>query len=217
MSDKENLKLWDAVCETDPFHTKHVGQRGGFTAIDAYYQIHCATEQFGAVGKGWGWEVNWTYPTEMSTHGLVIAEVNIWYTLDSADKVYSFPVVGAAKLESNNRVDVDAPKKALTDGITKGLSYLGFNADVFTGKFDDNKYVEEMREKYSETIELLNEEQQTAVHAKCTDMFPEDDKKAHDVSAWICEQLDVNDVAEIPVESFDKVIAKLDNEIAKRT
>jgi hypothetical protein len=25
--------------------------------------------------------------------------------------------------------------------LTKGLSKLGFNADVFMGRFDDNKYV----------------------------------------------------------------------------
>jgi len=38
-------------------------------------------------------------------------------------------------------------KKATTDGITKCLSMLGFNADVFLGKFDDNKYVQELKNK----------------------------------------------------------------------
>ena len=31
---------------------------------------------------------------------------------------------------------------------TKGLSKLGFNADVFMGKFDDNKYVDSLANKY---------------------------------------------------------------------
>jgi hypothetical protein len=29
---------------------------------------------------------------------------------------------------------------AVTDGLTKALSHLGFNADVFLGKHDGNKY-----------------------------------------------------------------------------
>jgi hypothetical protein len=46
------------------------------------------------------------------------------------------------------RIDNDAFKKALTDALTKLLSHLGMNADVFLGMFDDNKYVAEMRERF---------------------------------------------------------------------
>ena len=35
-------------------------------------------------------------------------------------------------------------KKVATDALTKGLSKLGFNADVFMGMFDDNKYVNKL-------------------------------------------------------------------------
>ena len=34
-----------------------------------------------------------------------------------------------------------------TDARSKALSTLGFNSDIFEGKFDDNKYVAEMRAK----------------------------------------------------------------------
>ena len=43
------------------------------------------------------------------------------------------------------KVDEDIYKKNETDLITKCLSRLGFNADVFLGKFDDNKYVAELK------------------------------------------------------------------------
>jgi hypothetical protein len=43
--------------------------------------------------------------------------------------------------------DTDAYKKASTDGLTKALSHLGFNADVFLGQFDDNKYVEGLKKE----------------------------------------------------------------------
>jgi hypothetical protein len=42
-------------------------------------------------------------------------------------------------------VDDEWTKKTFTNALTKALSYVGFNADVFMGKFDDNRYVAERR------------------------------------------------------------------------
>jgi hypothetical protein len=46
--------------------------------------------------------------------------------------------------------DTDAFKKASTDGLTKLLSHLGFNADVFLGMFDDNKYIAGLKKEQDE-------------------------------------------------------------------
>ena len=127
-------KLWDKVSKTDPAHTKKVSQRGGFTAIDAYHQIHNATQEFGPVGTGWGWSI-----LSYQVHEpFIIVNLEFWH----GNKSQHFAVFGCAEL-MGKRNDADAPKKALTDAITKALSYLGFNADVFLGKFDDSKYVEQ--------------------------------------------------------------------------
>ena len=48
--------------------------------------------------------------------------------------------------------DDEATKKALTNSICKGLSYLGFSADVYEGKFDDDKYVQAMRQKTEKAV-----------------------------------------------------------------
>jgi hypothetical protein len=137
-----NMRVWNAVCRTDPRHTKRVNQRGGFTAIDAQYQIQEATRQFGPVGEGWGYDVG-----EFQIVGsLIIVPVTLWH----GDRSKSFgPILGCAEI-GGQRPDRDAPKKAVTDAITKGLSQLGFNADVFLGLYDDNKYVEEMRREFEE-------------------------------------------------------------------
>tara|TARA_Y100000593_G_scaffold21209_1_gene42584 strand:+ start:940 stop:1581 length:642 start_codon:yes stop_codon:yes gene_type:complete len=137
---KDNMELWNKVCRTDPAHTKHVGQRGGFTAIDAMYQIECATKEFGPVGVGWGWDFELMFPP----NDTVIAVVTLWHT----KRDQTVKQVGQKSLGSG-RVDEDATKKAVTDGLTKCLSYLGFNADVFLGKFDDNKYVEQVRTQFN--------------------------------------------------------------------
>jgi hypothetical protein len=131
MATKNNLALWDAVSTTDPADAKFVNQRGGFHAIDAYSQIRRATEVWGPVGLGWGWTVEWAEGPRC-----VIARVTVWYDAESNAVNH----VGCASWGSDERIDTDAPKKALTDGVTKCLSLLGFNADVFMGKFDSNKY-----------------------------------------------------------------------------
>lgn len=139
-----NMKLWDAVSKTDPNHTKQVNQRGGFTAIDAHYQVQEATKAFGPIGIGWGYDVGTPI---FGPHDLLLIPVTLWH----GDRVNTFgPQYGCAQIASSKpgqdpRPDTDAPKKATTDAITKLLSHLGFNADVFLGKFDDNKYVQDRK------------------------------------------------------------------------
>jgi len=134
-----NMSIWDQVCKTDPKATKRVSQRGGFTAIDAHAQIQRATEIFGPVGQGWGWELSAEYPP----NDTVAVKVSLWFVAANGER-HTGPIhFGGCNLKSSNgKADNDALKKAATDGITKCLSYWGFNADVFLGKFDDNKYVE---------------------------------------------------------------------------
>jgi hypothetical protein len=137
-----NLRIWNAVCKTDPAHTKPVEFGRKFTAIDAHYQIQEATRMFGPVGEGWGYDTG----EIMFEDGLVIVPVTLWH--GSREKSFG-PIYGSTTIrDRKGNIDKDAPKKATTDALTKALSQLGFNADVFLGKFDDNKYVEEVRKEF---------------------------------------------------------------------
>lgn len=143
ITDADNLAIWREVERTDPKHTKKVNQRGGFTAISAHYQVKRATEIFGPVGIGWGYQAG--EPIFHET--LVIVPVTLWH----GERCNTFgPVYGGAEWKNGSRLDSDAPKKATTDALTKALSQLGFNADVFLGRFDDNKYVEAMTREFAE-------------------------------------------------------------------
>lgn len=145
-AEPETLRLWNAVSKTDPKHTKKVTQRGGFTAISAHYQIMTATEQFGPIGLGWGY----TNGEPIFQDNLIIVPVTLWH----GERSNTFgPVYGGAEWKSGTRLDSDAAKKASTDGLTKALSQLGFNADVFLGRFDDNKYVAEVTAEFAEADE----------------------------------------------------------------
>ena len=142
---KQNTELWDSVCETDPSITTKVNQRGGFTAIAAQSQLRTATEVFGAFGTGWG--VSDERIEQWQSAGLALYQATLWYTVGKEKK--EFPIHSSIRYHTGSRVDDDFFKKVATDALTKGLSKLGFNADVFLGKFDDNKYVNSMTQKYS--------------------------------------------------------------------
>jgi len=140
-----NTKLWDSVEKTDPKFTKKVNQRGGFTAIGAQYQVRKATEAFGPFGIGWGVKEE-TFQRYEDT-GLVLYQGTLWYKYGEDNG--EVPIHSSIKYHANSRVDDDFAKKVATDAMTKGLSKLGFNADVFMGLFDDNKYVSTLKKEFN--------------------------------------------------------------------
>ena len=144
---KKNMEIWNVLKKTNPDFTKPLPGYGGkkLTTIDPMYQIQMMTEIFGPVGKGWKYNVEYKYQD-----GLVFAEVCVQYYQDH--KWYEYgPVCSVQNLsKKNGGLDDEAPKKAMTDAMTKAFSHLGMSADVFLGKFDDSKYVEQMKQEFSQ-------------------------------------------------------------------
>jgi hypothetical protein len=168
MTDKDkqydNLERWRRVEVTDPDHTKPVSFGRKFTAIDAHYQVKMATKEFGSVGEGWGYTTKLSETHLTDGRVLINCDLRLWWnpleewehTTVRAGRREFGPIRGCAVLvaldkEGKLKPDTDAPKKAMTDALTKCLSHLGFNADVFLGMFDDNKYVEHLREQKKES------------------------------------------------------------------
>ena len=144
-----NLDIWNRVEQSDPKFLKQVsfGARS-FTAIDPMYQIRCATAEFGPIGKGWGW-INQTRFIDLSNGDkAVVADVQVWH----GELVNAFgPFTGCRKFfdAAKGRMAEDAPKMAITDGLTKALSHIGCDADIFLGKMDGNKYDQDSGNKSS--------------------------------------------------------------------
>lgn len=159
MNEATNMELWNKVCKTDPKLTKEFKGKGGFrgTAVCAQAQRKRATELFGPFGIGWGirnekfeiirlgedchsdrlfYAAELCYTTEAGEGEILIsAEIDIWMYVKN----------GEYWLCIN-----DLRKKVKTDAMTKGLSELGFNSDIFEGKFDDNKYVQDMKNEFGD-------------------------------------------------------------------
>jgi len=154
----DNLKLWNSVCKTDPKHTKSANVRGNkITAIAPQSQIMAATEAFGPYGLSWGFnEINFDYAMLEKT-GIVVFKGTFFYSTEDK-KREEFPItssISAYKDGAMTKPDADFAKKVETDALTKALSKIGFNADVFMGMYDDNKYVQLMKEEFNKPVRTV--------------------------------------------------------------
>ena len=147
-----NLELWNKVEKTNPRHTKNVKSGGrSLTAINAQQQIKNATSEFGKYGDTWGLkDIKLEYVNGLiNNQMLAVAQGFFYYPNGGFDIGSSILVQSWIASKSYNKVDDDFLKKLETDMLTKSLSKLGFNADVFLGKFDDNKYVARMNAEFN--------------------------------------------------------------------
>ena len=156
-----NLDLWNKVKETDPKYT-NPAKIGGMTitAIAPQYQIMLATEQFGPYGVGFGFKSIGLDYSLIEKYNLVVFKGVFFHPGGE------FEIINSSKMfmdRAQKMVDADFAKKIETDALTKALSKIGFNADVFMGRFDDTKYVLEMKEKFKPEdpeLELIIENQE---------------------------------------------------------
>lgn len=156
-----NSEMWNRLEKTDPSHTKQFSGKGGFkgTAINGTYILKRLTEEFGPCGKGWKFVMD----DERYEDGHVLksgdkAKVHIvrghlYYMLDGVWYSTS-PQFGQTMLVSEDsrgtHTDEEAPKKSITDCISKCAVLIGIGADVHLGLFDDNKYVNQRRKEEAE-------------------------------------------------------------------
>ena len=146
--ENNNLELWNKVERTNPKYTKKTNVKGNnITAIAPQYQIKNVTEQFGSYGKTWGFKsLDFDY-TLVDSLGLVVLHAVFYYPEGE------FPIKNAQNIFIDNaktKIDDNFAKKLETDTLTKAISKLGFNADIFMGLFDDVKYLAEVTKEFAE-------------------------------------------------------------------
>jgi hypothetical protein len=150
-----NLELWEKVERTNPVHTKAItGKSYQGTSPKPHYLVHKATEAFGPCGIGWGF----TIVSERIEEGaggerMHIAHVRVWYEWQGKrGEVEHIGGTQFSGIRSSGKpfTDEDAPKKSVTDALVKALSMIGFAGDIFMGRYDDSKYVNELRNETPE-------------------------------------------------------------------
>lgn len=147
----DNLTIWERFADIDPKHTKPItGKAYKGTSPNPQYIIKCLTELFGPVGKGFGWDVLQEDFTPLGDEVLHWCRIRFWH----GDRANCFESYGQTKalMKTKNGLmsDEDAPKKSLTDAIVKAASHIGIAANIFLGRWDDQKYVAEVNAEYRE-------------------------------------------------------------------
>jgi len=161
----QNKELWNSVFVTNPASvTAIVGKQYKGNSPKPYFIIERATDTFGPCGIGWGVKVeNERFERLTDSEVLHVALVTVWYIYkDKRGEVQQIGQTRAAYLTSTGKsmVDEDAPKKSVTDGMVKCLSMLGFAGDIFSGRWDDSKYVEYAADVYArQSLPTINDDE----------------------------------------------------------
>jgi hypothetical protein len=185
-----NLILWDSVEKTDPARTKNFSRGGGFkgTATNFTYNMKRATEKFGPCGIGYGWNViDEKYQPGAGTDVIHIVRVKFWYMLDGKrGEVEQFGQTAfVGKNKNGPFTDEEAPKKSITDAVSKCLSYLGFSADIHMGMYDDNKYVSDLKREFREGEKTAaNDDNSASGGESADDRFKRYEKTIIDCKTW---------------------------------
>lgn len=151
-----NKELWNRAFTTDPRAVKPItGKQYKGNSPNPYWIVERLTDEFGPCGIGWGFTILSERMERLTERDVLhIAAVRMWYELNG--KRGEFEQIGQTKAvyESKNGtiVDEDAPKKSVTDALVKCASYLGFAGDIFSGMWDDSKYVEWAAEEWDKRI-----------------------------------------------------------------
>lgn len=146
----DNLKLWKSVEVTDKSHTVEANVSGQKrTTIKSIFQKEKATKVFGIQGIKWGVKVGSESYERISCGDETLLQylaVIFFYYEDErgeipiAATIKESAIVKRGQPTQYLKLDDEAIKKVRTSAMSKGLSELGFNADVFKGMYDIKGY-----------------------------------------------------------------------------
>lgn len=146
----DNLEIWNKFADIDPAFTKPItGKPYKGTSPNPHYVIRCLTEMFGPVGKGFGWEVVAEGFQPLGDEVLHWCRIRFWHGDGQGFEAYG-QTKALMKTRNGMMLDEDAPKKSLTDAITKAAAQIGVASNIFLGRWDDSRYVAQVNQEFRE-------------------------------------------------------------------
>lgn len=168
------------------------------SSVNGTYVVKRLTAEFGPVGIGWAPEPvseEWKQGGPIIKNGEVVGheivhilKIKFWYVAQDGRRGEFYQFGQTAFVSKNGHTDEEAPKKSLTDALTKSASWLGVAADIHLGLWDDNKYTERRFELEEEIRAEARREAQLSlpynyINSK-GDLF-----RAKNAAAWVEEWL----------------------------
>ena len=140
-----NLEIYNNVREVPQEAMKKIGggRLKGMTDINPMWRIKILTEQFGAIGQGWKYEiVKREIIDGANEEKAAFVDINLYYKIKD---VWSEPIPGTGgsmfvtKESKGLYTSDECFKMALTDAISVACKGLGVGADIYWDK-DRTKY-----------------------------------------------------------------------------
>ena len=141
-----NMELYEKVrkCPDNALRTIQAGRLKGKSDINPMWRIKALTENFGACGIGWYYDITRQW-LEQGANGEISAFCNINLFVKVGDE-WSKPIQGTggsafiAKENKGLYTSDEAYKMALTDALSVACKALGFAADVYWNADGQTKY-----------------------------------------------------------------------------
>lgn len=200
--EKQNMAVWNALRTPDRQYVKHCkfGKRE-FHTVDAQYTFERATNKWGPYGMLWR----------------LVPETEEWREITVDDRVslmlsatfeYKIPMGGTSWAEGSFRESADqkfthgddTSKKVRTALISKALSRIGVNADIYMGKWDDDGYASQTvfasspdNKKYTRILSDIGKAGSASdldVIASKVEVLTEQGTLSNDLAAALAEELE---------------------------
>ena len=132
-----NLQLWEQVQETpkDLITKIDAGDGKQLNTVASINRIKKATETFGMYGEKWGLK-SLEHKEQRLFDTLVLATLDAVFFYEIDNKKIEFEITNSLPIvslkDTKMQVNYTYRKAIETDTITKALSRLGFNADIYT-------------------------------------------------------------------------------------
>lgn len=143
-----NMTVWNNVRTPPPEALKKIlgGRLAGKTDISPQWRYEIMTKVFGACGFGWKYIIEKTWTTEAPNGQIfAFAQVVVFYKSGNS---WSEPIQGiggsmlVVKEKSGLYANDEGYKMAVTDALSVALKMIGVAADIYAGKWDGTRYVE---------------------------------------------------------------------------
>lgn len=136
--ENNNLTLWEKVQDTPKEIIQKIKAEDGteLNNVSPIHRLKKATEIFGVYGKNWGLK-NIKHSEQKIFNTLILGVVDAVFFYTQNDVKIEFEITNSIAIVSvaddkKMKVNYTYRKAIETDTITKALSRLGFNADIYT-------------------------------------------------------------------------------------
>jgi len=165
--DNTNMRIWDELFQVPKGSTYPIerGLCAGLTGITPLSLIKQATELWGPIGEGWGFEIEKdeivNQDAKFHSEMLHVMTIKLWYgepamqmSTPCTKVTYGMGCTRMYRwLEGEWFIDPDYNKSTLTDAITNALSRLGSGGSVRLG---------DMQSKYTTNLDAKGDELEKA-------------------------------------------------------